>query len=68
MRGFLLAVGCFWYGLVLVSLIWSTSIEHVREIISGTSLLPYLLVWFVLMVPGVICLYLSQKMQPAAHH
>ena len=65
MRSFLLAVGCYWYGLVLVALIWSTSIEHIREIISGTTLMPYLLVWFVLMIPGIVCLYLAQNMRPA---
>jgi len=27
MKGFLRAIGCYWFGLILVSLIWSTSID-----------------------------------------
>lgn len=68
MRDFLLAIGCYWYGFVLVSLIWSTSIEHIREIISGTTLVPYLVVWFILLIPGIIILYLAEKARPGQAH
>ncbi|MBI4501351.1 MAG: hypothetical protein HY700_09340 [Gemmatimonadetes bacterium] len=65
MKGFLRVVGCYWYGLVLVSLIWSTSIESMRERISSTSVIPYLVVWFIALIPGVIALYASEKMKEA---
>ena len=65
MKGFLRVIGCYWYGLVLVSLIWSTTIDSIRERIGSTTLIPYLLVWFVTLVPGVIVLYLSEQMKEA---
>jgi hypothetical protein len=65
MKGFLRAIGCYWYGLVLVSLIWSTTIDSIRERIGGTTLIPYLVVWFILLIPGVIVLYLSEQMKEA---
>ena len=61
MQGFLRVVGCYWYGLILVSLIWSTSIESMRNAISGTTLIPYLIVWFIALVPGLVILYLAEK-------
>lgn len=61
MQGFLRAIGCYWYGLVLVSLIWSTSIEGMRERISGTTLVPYLVAWFIALIPGVVILYLAEN-------
>ena len=63
MKGFLRVVGCYWYGLVLVSLIWSTSIDSMRERIAGTTIVPYLVVWFIALIPGVIVLYLSEQMK-----
>ncbi len=68
MQGILRAIGCYWFGFVLISLIWSTSIESIREHISGTTLVPYLLVWFVIMVPGALILYAAEKMAPAKAH
>jgi hypothetical protein len=67
MQGFLRAVGCYWYGFVLVSLIWSTSIESMRERISGTTLVPYLIVWFIALVPGAVVLYVAENMKKEAH-
>src|SRR5205085_549162 len=61
MSGFLRVFGCFWYGLVLVSLIWSTSTETMREHITGTTLLPYLLVWFAALLPGIIVFWIAEK-------
>ena len=63
MKGFLRAVGCYWYAFVLVALIWSTSIESMRDRIGGTTILPYLIVWFIALVPGVLVLYLSERTQ-----
>jgi hypothetical protein len=65
MKGFLRVIGCYWYGLVLVSLIWSTSIDSMRERISGTTILPYLIVWFIALVPGVVSLYIAENMKDA---
>jgi hypothetical protein len=65
MQGFLRAIGCYWYGLVLVSLIWSTSIESMRERISGTTLVPYLAVWFIALLPGIVILYLAENSRKA---
>ena len=65
MKGFLRVVGCYWYGLVLVALIWSTSIESMRERISSTTIVPYLVVWLIAMIPGVIALYAAEKMTEA---
>lgn len=65
MQGFLRVVGCYWYGLVLVSLIWSTSIESMRERISGTTLVPYLIVWLVALIPGIVILYLAENSRKA---
>jgi len=65
MKGFLRVIGCYWYGLVLVSLIWSTSIESMRTRISGTTIVPYLLVWFAALIPGVVILYVAENMKEA---
>ena len=65
MKGFLRVIGCYWYGLVLVSLIWSTSIDSMRERIGGTTILPYLLVWFAALIPGVVILYVAENMKEA---
>jgi hypothetical protein len=65
MHAFLRAVGCYWYGFVLVALIWSTAIESVRERIGTTTLAPYLLFWFAALVPGIVILYLAEKNQKA---
>ena len=65
MKGFLRVVGCYWYGLVLVALIWSTSIESMRERISSTTIVPYLVVWLIAMIPVVIALYAAEKMTEA---
>ena len=68
MQGFLRAVGCFWSGFVLVCLIWSTSIESMREHISNTNLPIYLAFWFVALVPGIVILYLAEKSAPPRTH
>ena len=65
MQGFLRVVGCFWYGLVLVSLIWSTSIDSMRERISSTTLVPYLLVWLIALAPGIVILYFAENTKKA---
>jgi len=65
MKGFLRVIGCYWYGLVLVSLIWSTTIDSIRERIGNTTLIPYLVVWFILLAPGLIVLYLAEQMKEA---
>ena len=65
MQGFLRVVGCFWYGLVLVSLIWSTSIDSMRERISSTTLVPYLLVWLIALAPGIVILYFAENSKKA---
>ena len=67
MKGFLRIVGIYWTGFVLVSLIWSTSIESVRERIGGTTIGPYLLVWFLALVPGMVVLYFAESMKSDAH-
>ncbi len=67
MKGFLRVIGIYWTGLVLVSLIWSTSVESMRDRIGGTTILPYLLVWFVALVPGVVVLYLAENMKSETH-
>jgi hypothetical protein len=65
MKGFLRVIGCYWYGLVLVSLIWSTSIDSIRERIGSTTLVPYLVVWLIALIPGLVVLYLSEQMKEA---
>jgi hypothetical protein len=65
MKGFLRVIGCYWYGLVLVSLIWSTSIDSIRERIGSTTLVPYLVVWLIALIPGLVVLYLSERMKEA---
>ena len=65
MQGVLRAIGCYWTGFILVSLIWSTSIESMRERISGTSLVPYLVVWFIALTPGIVILYLAENSRKA---
>ena len=65
MKGFLRVVGCYWYGFVLVALIWSTSIDSMREAISSTTITPYLVAWLIAMIPGVIALYAAEKMTEA---
>jgi hypothetical protein len=67
MQGFLRVVGCYWYGLVLVSLIWSTSVESMRERIGGTTIGPYLIVWFLALVPGIVVLYLAENSRKSSH-
>lgn len=65
MQGFLRVIGCYWYGLVLVSLIWSTSIDSMRERISSTTLVPYLVAWFLALLPGIVILYLAENSRKA---
>ncbi len=65
MQGVLRAIGCYWYGFVLVALIWGTSVEHMRELIEGTTLTPYLLAWFASMIPGIVILYVAENMKKA---
>jgi hypothetical protein len=67
MQGFLRAVGCYWSGFVLVCLIWSTAIPSMRERIGGTTLMPYLLAWFVALIPGIVILYFAEKSAPSRH-
>jgi len=61
MKSVLRAIGCYWFAAILVALIWSTSIESMRERISGTTLVPYLIVWLIAMVPGVLIIFLAEK-------
>ena len=62
MKGFLRATGCFWFGLVLVSLIWSTSIDGMRDFIGSLTIGTYIPIWLAALAPGVILVYLSEKM------
>jgi hypothetical protein len=46
-------------------LIWSTSIDSIRERIGSTTLVPYLVVWLIALIPGLVVLYLSEQMKEA---
>jgi hypothetical protein len=61
MKGFLRAIGIYWSGFMLVSLIWSTAVDSMRERIGNTTLIPYLIVWFVALAPGLVILYFAEK-------
>jgi len=61
MKSVLRAIGCYWFASILVALIWSTSIESMRERISGTTLVPYLIVWLIAMVPGILIIFVAEK-------
>ncbi len=61
MKGVLRTIGCFWFAFVLVSLIWSTSIDGMREFIASEPLAVYLALWFAALAPGGIMIYASEK-------
>lgn len=55
-------VGSFWSGAILVSTITSAFFHAGREFVSSLSILPFLLIFWAALVPGVIMLILSEKM------
>jgi hypothetical protein len=55
-------VGAFWSAAILVSTIGSAFFPGGREFISSLSILPFLLMFWAALSPGVIMLVLSEKM------
>lgn len=62
MRGILRFLGCFWPAIALVALILSTMIEPVRHHIEEVSIIGHLAQWIIVLVPGVVLVWLSEKM------
>ena len=55
-------IGSFWTGVILVSLIASVFFPGPRDTIVALGLIPYLLLWFVALLPGIGALYLAERM------
>lgn len=55
--------GCYWFAVVLLSLIVSGAFEPVRHFVTSNSLLLYLVLYLVAVSPGFVMLYLAERMQ-----
>jgi len=51
----------FWAAFVLVMLIFSTMIEGTRTYIEHQGIVPYLIRWFVLILPAPIFYFLAER-------
>ncbi len=62
----LAAAGCTWIGLVLVSLIVSgVAFQAFREFIVSLGIVPYLGLWALALVPGILLVIFSGALREA---
>ena len=60
---FLQTLGGLWSAIVLVTLIGSAFLPGTRDFISGLTLVPYLALLYVALIPGIVMILLSERMQ-----
>jgi len=68
MQSLLRLIGTFWGALVLVALILSTMIEPIRHHIENATIFRHLFEFFLVLVPGMFLVWLSERMGAKAQH
>ena len=69
MQRTLQTLAAFWAAAALVTLVFSTMLEPMREYIEHLTIQGHLLRWFAVISPAAILYFLSERMgSPAEHH
>ena len=68
MQRTLQTMAAFWAAAMLLTLIFSTMIEPMREYIEHLSIQGHLLRWFVVISPAAILYWLSERGPSTEHH
>ena len=60
---FLQTLGGLWSAIVLVTLIATAFLPGPRDFIAGLTLVPYLALLYAALIPGIVMILLSERMQ-----
>ena len=68
MQRTLQTLAAFWAAAALLTLIFSTMIEPMRDYIAGLTITGHLLRWALVIAPAAVFYWLSERMAPPAQH